>query len=196
MKLNIQFGSETRFDQPIRCLTQTGAQWSPGIRVLWRELAIAGRTKPVRARIDRWNFPGKLQSGMTTDVTKLCPTWDKVLQADRAPKTNSGLLQIRSRFEAAAERIRGAYLHQPSDRLPLIKFCSVKGAQRPHLQFQGFHGVVLENISELSLSHNLEINSRQGANAPMQNSIAKPLRLSPIKNQRRSKTCHSISEPV
>jgi hypothetical protein len=47
MKLKIQFGPETCFDQPIRCLTRTEAQWSPGIRDLWHMLAMAGRPKPI-----------------------------------------------------------------------------------------------------------------------------------------------------
>jgi hypothetical protein len=47
MKLKVQFGPETRFDQPIRRATRTRAQRSPGIRVLSRTLAIAGRLKPI-----------------------------------------------------------------------------------------------------------------------------------------------------
>jgi hypothetical protein len=48
MKLKVQFGWETRFDQPIRHITRTRAQWSPGIRVLLCELAMAGRPKPIK----------------------------------------------------------------------------------------------------------------------------------------------------
>ena len=48
MKLKIQFGSETRFDQPIRCLTRAEAQWSPGIRDLWHALAMAVRPEPIK----------------------------------------------------------------------------------------------------------------------------------------------------
>jgi hypothetical protein len=48
MKLKIQFDPETRFDQPIRCLTRTEAQWSPGIRAVWRALAMAGQLKSIK----------------------------------------------------------------------------------------------------------------------------------------------------
>jgi hypothetical protein len=48
MKLEVQFGGEIRFEQPIRCLTQTWGQWSPGIRGLWQALAMAGRPKPIK----------------------------------------------------------------------------------------------------------------------------------------------------
>jgi len=47
MKLKIQFDPETRFDQPIRCLTRTGARWLPGIRALSRALAMNGRPEPI-----------------------------------------------------------------------------------------------------------------------------------------------------
>ena len=57
MKLIIQFGPETRFDQPIRCLTRTEAQWSPGIRDLWQMLAMAGRPKPIKPELAGEIFP-------------------------------------------------------------------------------------------------------------------------------------------
>ncbi len=48
MKLKVKFGSETRFDQPIRCITRTRAQWSRGFQVLLCELEMAGRPKPIK----------------------------------------------------------------------------------------------------------------------------------------------------
>lgn len=48
MKLKIQFGSETRFDQPIRRIARTWVQWSPGNRLSLRALAMAGRPKPIK----------------------------------------------------------------------------------------------------------------------------------------------------
>jgi hypothetical protein len=53
MKLKIQFGREIRFDQPIRCLPQSPAQWSPGIRVLLRARAMARRLKPFKPQLHR-----------------------------------------------------------------------------------------------------------------------------------------------
>ena len=60
MKLKVQFGSETRFDQPIRRKTRTRAQWSPGIQVSSRTVTIAGRRRPIKRRIDQWNFSGSV----------------------------------------------------------------------------------------------------------------------------------------
>ena len=57
MKLKIQFGEETRFDQPLRCITQTGVPWSPGIRVPLREKALAGRPKPIKPELKSEFFP-------------------------------------------------------------------------------------------------------------------------------------------
>ena len=48
MKLKVQFGAETRFDQPIRRITRARVQWSPDIRVSLRALAMAGRPKPIK----------------------------------------------------------------------------------------------------------------------------------------------------
>ena len=57
MKLKLQFSPETRFDQPIRRITRTRAQWSPGIRVLSRALAMAGRSKPIKPELTSGIFP-------------------------------------------------------------------------------------------------------------------------------------------
>jgi hypothetical protein len=57
MKLKIQFGREIRFDQPIRCLPPSPAQWSPGVRVLSRALAMARRLKPFKPKLHRGIFP-------------------------------------------------------------------------------------------------------------------------------------------
>ncbi len=48
MKLKLQFGREIRFGQPIWRITRTRARWLPGIRVLSRVLAMAGRPKPIK----------------------------------------------------------------------------------------------------------------------------------------------------
>jgi hypothetical protein len=56
MKLKVQFGEETRFDEPIRRIIRTRVQWSPGIRVLLRALAMAERQKPITHRTD-WSQP-------------------------------------------------------------------------------------------------------------------------------------------
>lgn len=48
MKLKIQFGPEIRFDHTVWRLTRTPAQWSRDIRDLWRALAMAERSKPIR----------------------------------------------------------------------------------------------------------------------------------------------------
>jgi hypothetical protein len=53
MKLKIQSGWETRFDQPIRRITRTRVQRSPGIRVSLRALAMAGRPKPIKPELTR-----------------------------------------------------------------------------------------------------------------------------------------------
>ena len=57
MKLKIKFSPETRFDQPIRRITRTRAQWSLGFQFLLCELEMAGWPKPVKRRIDQWVFP-------------------------------------------------------------------------------------------------------------------------------------------
>ena len=62
MKLKIRFDPETRFDQPIRRLTQTGGQWSPGIRGLWRALTMAGRPKPIKSGLTDEIFPEESSS--------------------------------------------------------------------------------------------------------------------------------------
>jgi hypothetical protein len=62
MKLKVQSGWETRFDQPIRRITQTRVQWPPGIRVSLRALAMAERPKRIKRRIDRRNSSGRLQN--------------------------------------------------------------------------------------------------------------------------------------
>ena len=57
MKLKVQFGPETRFDQPIRRTTRTRAQWSPGIQVLSRAVDHGRTAEADQARIDQWIFP-------------------------------------------------------------------------------------------------------------------------------------------
>jgi hypothetical protein len=57
MKLKVQFGWETRFDQPIRCITRTRGRWSPNIRVSLRALAMAGRPKPIKPELTSGIFP-------------------------------------------------------------------------------------------------------------------------------------------
>ena len=57
MKLKVQFGRETRFGQPIRCLTQSRTQWSPVIRVSLRALAMARRPKPIKPQWNNGTFP-------------------------------------------------------------------------------------------------------------------------------------------
>jgi len=52
MKLNIQFGEETRFDQPIRRIIRTRVRLWPGIRLSSRALAMIKRTKPIKHLID------------------------------------------------------------------------------------------------------------------------------------------------
>ena len=51
IKLKIQFVGETRFDQPIWCVTRTRVQWPPGIRISSRTAAIAGRPKPIKPEL-------------------------------------------------------------------------------------------------------------------------------------------------
>jgi hypothetical protein len=51
MKLKVQFCSETRFDQPIRRITRPRVQWSPGIRVLSRTLAMDRRPKLIKPEL-------------------------------------------------------------------------------------------------------------------------------------------------
>jgi hypothetical protein len=51
MKLKIQFGPETRFDQPIRRMARTWVQWSPGNRLSLRTLAMAGRLKSIKLEL-------------------------------------------------------------------------------------------------------------------------------------------------
>ena len=48
MKLKVQFGRETRFDQPIRRKTRTRAQWSRAFQFLLCELEMAGWPKPIK----------------------------------------------------------------------------------------------------------------------------------------------------
>jgi hypothetical protein len=48
MKLNVQFGSETRFDQPVRRITRIQARWSRDFQVLLCELEMAGWPKPIK----------------------------------------------------------------------------------------------------------------------------------------------------
>lgn len=48
---------ETRFDQPIRRITRTRGQRSPGIRVSLRALAMAGRPKPIKPELTCGIFP-------------------------------------------------------------------------------------------------------------------------------------------
>jgi hypothetical protein len=48
MKLKIQFGPETRFDQPVRRITRTRAPWSRGFQVVLCELEMAGWPKPIK----------------------------------------------------------------------------------------------------------------------------------------------------
>ncbi len=57
MKLKIQFGPETRFDQPVRCMTRIEVQQSPGIWASLRPLIKARRLKPVQPRRNGKNFP-------------------------------------------------------------------------------------------------------------------------------------------
>jgi hypothetical protein len=57
MKLKIRFGSETRFDQPIRRPIRTGMQWAPGFLVATCTLAMAGRPKPIKAELTGGVFP-------------------------------------------------------------------------------------------------------------------------------------------
>ena len=52
MKLEVQFGPETRFDQLIRRITRTRAQWSRGFQVLLCELEMAGWPEPMTHRTD------------------------------------------------------------------------------------------------------------------------------------------------
>jgi hypothetical protein len=52
MKLRIQFGEETRFDEPIRRKIRTQVQLWPGKRLSLRALAMAERVKPITHRID------------------------------------------------------------------------------------------------------------------------------------------------
>jgi hypothetical protein len=57
MKLKVQFGRETRFDQPIWRIARSRVQWSPGIRVSLRSLAIPGRPKPIQRELTNGIFP-------------------------------------------------------------------------------------------------------------------------------------------
>ena len=57
MKLKITFGGETRFDQPIRRITRTRVQGSPGIRVSLR----VGNGRTVEAN------QARLTSGIFSD---------------------------------------------------------------------------------------------------------------------------------
>ena len=48
MKLETQFGSETRFEQPVRCLTPSQVQQSPDTWASLRALIKARRLKPIQ----------------------------------------------------------------------------------------------------------------------------------------------------
>jgi len=56
MKLTLQFGRETRFDQPIWRIARSREQWSPGIRDSSRALAMAGWPKPIRPELTNGIF--------------------------------------------------------------------------------------------------------------------------------------------
>ena len=57
MKLKLQFGRETRFDQPIWRIARSRVQWSPGLRVSLRALAMAGWPKPIKPELNSGIFP-------------------------------------------------------------------------------------------------------------------------------------------
>ena len=57
MNLKVRFGEETRFDQPIRCITRTRVQLLPGIRVSLRAFAMAKRPKPIKPELTGGIFP-------------------------------------------------------------------------------------------------------------------------------------------
>lgn len=56
MKLKIQFGPETRFDQPVRRMSRIEVQPSPDIWASFRALIKARRLKPFRPGRDGENF--------------------------------------------------------------------------------------------------------------------------------------------
>jgi hypothetical protein len=57
MKLKVQFGGETCFDQPIRRITRARVQWSPGNLLSLRALAMPGRPKPIKPELTGGIFP-------------------------------------------------------------------------------------------------------------------------------------------
>jgi len=57
MKLKVQFGRETRFGQPIWRIARSRVQWSPGIQVSLRALAIPGRPRPIKPELTNGIFP-------------------------------------------------------------------------------------------------------------------------------------------
>jgi len=57
MKLKVQFGRETRFEQSIWRIARSQVQWSPGIRVSLRALAMVGRPKPIKPELTSGIFP-------------------------------------------------------------------------------------------------------------------------------------------
>ena len=60
MKLNVQFGEETRFYLPNLQITRTRVQPSPGIQVSLRAFAVAGRQKPIELELKSRIFPEDL----------------------------------------------------------------------------------------------------------------------------------------
>jgi len=60
MKLKVQFGLETRFDQPVGRITRIRAPWLRGFQFILCELEMAGWPKLVQRRIDQWRFLGSL----------------------------------------------------------------------------------------------------------------------------------------
>jgi hypothetical protein len=52
MKLEVQFGGETRLDKPVRRMIGTRVQLLPGIRGSLRALARAKRSKPIRPELN------------------------------------------------------------------------------------------------------------------------------------------------
>jgi hypothetical protein len=48
IKLKIQFGPETRYDQPIQRMNQARLQQSPSVWITLRAAAMVGLTKPIK----------------------------------------------------------------------------------------------------------------------------------------------------
>lgn len=57
MKLEVQFGEETRFDKPVRRMIRTWVQLLPGIRGSLHGLPGAKRSNPIRPELNGEPFP-------------------------------------------------------------------------------------------------------------------------------------------